>query len=140
MKPKTLTERLFEAEKEIIVETLARHNGSRLATYIELGLSKAGLWNKMARHGLVQNRHRRFLNADISGPESDVLPAMLCDDEDGPFLLRRRMREYERLEILAALQRFGFACKHTARFLGISEHWLWQKMRFHKIHRKEAIR
>ena len=42
-------EKFSEAEREIILSTLRRHNGNRTDTARELGLNKTTLWRKMKK-------------------------------------------------------------------------------------------
>lgn len=48
----TLSERLERFERDVIVATLAAHDGSLKATYESLGLARKTLYEKMLKHGL----------------------------------------------------------------------------------------
>ena len=47
---------LEEYEKELIEKTLAENWGSRVKTARQLGVSKATLWRKMKKYGLIENK------------------------------------------------------------------------------------
>jgi len=40
-------------EKQLIQETLEKHNGNKLLTAEELGLHRSTLWRKMKKYGLI---------------------------------------------------------------------------------------
>ncbi len=50
---------LEDYEKELIEKTLAQNWGSRLKTARQLGMSKATLWRKMKKYGLIQKRQEQ---------------------------------------------------------------------------------
>jgi DNA-binding protein Fis len=53
-KARTLEERVSAVERQIIEETLARHNSHRSRTAQELGISRVTLYNKMKRYGMLE--------------------------------------------------------------------------------------
>jgi DNA-binding NtrC family response regulator len=54
--PSTLGQRLDEAERKIIEESLRRHHNRRMDTASELGISRVTLYNKMKKLGMQQRR------------------------------------------------------------------------------------
>ena len=43
-----------QAERQVIIDALSRHNGNRLLTARELGMHKTTLWRKMKKYGLIE--------------------------------------------------------------------------------------
>ncbi len=54
--PSTLEQRLDEAERKIIEESLRRNHNRRMDTASELGISRVTLYNKMKKLGMQQRR------------------------------------------------------------------------------------
>jgi PAS domain S-box-containing protein len=47
---------LAELERELIIETLAKHKGNRTFTARDLGISRSSLWRKMKKHNIPSHK------------------------------------------------------------------------------------